>query len=429
MTSSDLVGAIPTEIGLLASLKSMFLEKNNLVGAIPTELGELASLKEILLNENTLTGSIPTELGHLNQLEYINLSKNQLTGTIPTELGRLTNLEYICFPENKLSGTIPTELGLVTSLEQMLNREFLKLRVSENACANAKARNGTISDFSNNTLTGPITLKEAFPICKAKATMPSSLATGTMPSAPLSTTTLPDSQSPNALIIGGVIGALVLLALAVAIGFCLRKKHMKRRNLPKSNSQLELATEETSIGDASTTFLPFDAQEGSASSLNDFLVSSNGPSKGLTQRAFPVVSKLSTAHSQFSATSHLTAAPEGHTVAFSNAETATKAHSGNLFNAIAPTQRRLPTNPKEWTQDQTAQWIFEKFGNEYLSSLALSQKINGRALLRLERQDLILGLRLETVGERVLFEEALEELRDITRQQFAAAPEDPPTYV
>ena len=41
------------------------LSRNNLTGAIPPELGELASLTEIKLSKNELTGPIPSELGDL----------------------------------------------------------------------------------------------------------------------------------------------------------------------------------------------------------------------------------------------------------------------------------------------------------------------------------------------------------------------------
>ncbi|KAI8822733.1 hypothetical protein BJ741DRAFT_635395 [Chytriomyces cf. hyalinus JEL632] len=88
----------------------------------------------------------------------------------------------------------------------------------------------------------------------------------------------------------------------------------------------------------------------------------------------------------------------------------------------------LPDNPKDWNQDETAQWILERFGDATLSSLALSQKINGRALLMLDRQDMKAELGLETVGERLIFEEAVAELRRQSAQLSALAQESPPLY-
>ncbi|KAI8819791.1 hypothetical protein BJ741DRAFT_639701 [Chytriomyces cf. hyalinus JEL632] len=88
----------------------------------------------------------------------------------------------------------------------------------------------------------------------------------------------------------------------------------------------------------------------------------------------------------------------------------------------------LPGNPRDWNQDETAQWILERFGDATLSSLAFSQKINGRALLMLDRQDMKAELGLETVGERLIFEEAVAELRRQSAQQSALAQESPPSY-
>jgi len=44
------------------------LEISNLKGTIPTELGELQLLNSLYLNENTLSGPIPTQLGGIPTL-------------------------------------------------------------------------------------------------------------------------------------------------------------------------------------------------------------------------------------------------------------------------------------------------------------------------------------------------------------------------
>ncbi|KAJ3398618.1 hypothetical protein HDU80_008723 [Chytriomyces hyalinus] len=88
----------------------------------------------------------------------------------------------------------------------------------------------------------------------------------------------------------------------------------------------------------------------------------------------------------------------------------------------------LPDNPRDWSQDETAQWILERFGDETLASLAFSQNINGRALLMLDRQDMKAELGLTTVGRRLIFEEAVAELRRQSAQHSALAQESPPSY-
>ena len=73
----------------------LYLSSNQLTGTIPRELGNLANLDGLYLSSNQLTGTIPRELGNLANLDGLYLSSNQLTGTIPRELGNLANLETL----------------------------------------------------------------------------------------------------------------------------------------------------------------------------------------------------------------------------------------------------------------------------------------------------------------------------------------------
>mmetsp|Transcript_18189 Transcript_18189/g.32971 ORF Transcript_18189/g.32971 Transcript_18189/m.32971 type:complete len:171 (-) Transcript_18189:571-1083(-) len=52
-------------------------------------------ITELRLSFNNLIGTIPTELGLLSNVEVIDLYFNDLTGTIPTELGLLSNLQRL----------------------------------------------------------------------------------------------------------------------------------------------------------------------------------------------------------------------------------------------------------------------------------------------------------------------------------------------
>ena len=56
---------------------------NNLVGTIPSELGNLTTLTSLYLNDNQLSGTIPAELANLTNLQALNLSENLLTGPEP----------------------------------------------------------------------------------------------------------------------------------------------------------------------------------------------------------------------------------------------------------------------------------------------------------------------------------------------------------
>ena len=50
------------------AVQEIQLYNNNLIGAVPPELGNLASIEEIVLGKNKITGSIPPELGSLSSL-------------------------------------------------------------------------------------------------------------------------------------------------------------------------------------------------------------------------------------------------------------------------------------------------------------------------------------------------------------------------
>ena len=114
---SGLTGTIPSELGSLINLRTLWLSRNQLTGRIPAELGKLSNLQSLQFHSNQLTGEIPTEWGNLSNLQSVSLSSNQLTGEIPSELGNLINLRTLWLSRNQLTGEIPTELGNLAKLE------------------------------------------------------------------------------------------------------------------------------------------------------------------------------------------------------------------------------------------------------------------------------------------------------------------------
>ena len=174
---NQLAGTLPSEIGNLTHLKSLYLDRSQLSGPIPVEIGnlkelevarfggnqfnslpaELGNLSNLMFLEvwgNQLSGEIPVELGSLSKLQVLNLSSNELTGSIPPELGNLQNLTNLHLSDNQLSGPIPPELGNLYILNE-LNLSSNQLSGSIPA-EFGNLTNLYLLDLSYNQLTGEV---------------------------------------------------------------------------------------------------------------------------------------------------------------------------------------------------------------------------------------------------------------------------------
>ena len=120
LRTNQLTGGVPSELGRLSNLTQLVLSSNQLTGEIPPELGRLSNLEVLALHDNQLTGEIPPGLGGLSNLTLLWLSSNQLTGGVPSELGRLSNLTQLALHNNRLTGEIPPELGRLSNLTQLV---------------------------------------------------------------------------------------------------------------------------------------------------------------------------------------------------------------------------------------------------------------------------------------------------------------------
>jgi hypothetical protein len=85
------------------------MSSNQLTGSIPFEMGELSQLRSLHLSNNFLTGHIPSSFQNLKNAESLDLSHNRLSGGIPYELVGLTSLSAFLVAYNNLSGRIPFE--------------------------------------------------------------------------------------------------------------------------------------------------------------------------------------------------------------------------------------------------------------------------------------------------------------------------------
>ncbi|MFA6159065.1 MAG: leucine-rich repeat domain-containing protein [Candidatus Paceibacterota bacterium] len=113
--SSNALTSLPSEIGLLTSLRKLYLRSNQLV-SLPPEIGRLSSLQKLYLSGNALTG-LPPEIGGLSSLRMLDLSRNALT-SLPIEIGHLSSLQRLFLDYNALT-SLPLEIGQLSSLRRL----------------------------------------------------------------------------------------------------------------------------------------------------------------------------------------------------------------------------------------------------------------------------------------------------------------------
>ena len=94
---------------------------------------------------NWLSGTVPSEIGLLTSMRELDLSFNRFTGTIPSELGRLTKLSGLHLESNSIVGRVPDQVCVLKD-EFALSRFFADyckdrgvqtLDCSDPACCNS----------------------------------------------------------------------------------------------------------------------------------------------------------------------------------------------------------------------------------------------------------------------------------------------------
>ncbi|CAL9242807.1 unnamed protein product [Arabidopsis halleri] len=100
-------GAFELTEGTLDYMYGLDLSSNELSGVIPAELGELSKLRALNPSRNFLSSHIPDSFSKLEDIESLDLSCNMLQGSIPHQLTNLTSLAVFNVSYNNLSGIIP----------------------------------------------------------------------------------------------------------------------------------------------------------------------------------------------------------------------------------------------------------------------------------------------------------------------------------
>lgn len=119
LSSNDLHGSIPDEIGDLEQLEVLDITRNeDLAGEIPSSIGRLHHLRVLSLRDTALGGPIPDEIAGLLALQELDLQRTNITRLTP-ELGKLVNLRKLLLFSASVEGPIPHELGLLPNLSEL----------------------------------------------------------------------------------------------------------------------------------------------------------------------------------------------------------------------------------------------------------------------------------------------------------------------
>ncbi|KAL9245815.1 hypothetical protein vseg_019421 [Gypsophila vaccaria] len=117
----QLLGAIPTNIGLLDRLQTLDLSANMINGTIPDTLFSVATLRVVDVSGNFISGGLSNSVGRLGNLSVLNVSDNALGGNIPKSLGNLPNLTVISLRNNFFTGKLPDGFGQVRVMDVSSN--------------------------------------------------------------------------------------------------------------------------------------------------------------------------------------------------------------------------------------------------------------------------------------------------------------------
>ncbi len=102
--------AIPSELGRLTALQILQFDSvssSNLGGAIPSQVGSLSSLQQLIIHNQLVSSTIPSDLGRLLNLTVLNLGYNDLSGSIPSTLSQLSQLSVLSIASNDIQGSLP----------------------------------------------------------------------------------------------------------------------------------------------------------------------------------------------------------------------------------------------------------------------------------------------------------------------------------
>ncbi|KAJ3095839.1 hypothetical protein HDU96_001026 [Phlyctochytrium bullatum] len=227
LAQNSLTGPISTEIGNLVNLQRFGISNNQLPGGLPQSIYSLTNLESLVVHSNRLSRGISADIGRLADLVIRYLNNNTFTGSIAPEIGQIPILSVLHLEDNFFSGSVPPSIGNIQS--RFLGNNCLS-GVTDGRpsadCAVVVVTNTTTSlatssstSSATSVFTNPATTAPASATAPAPASSSTAISVTLQPDDPASA-----SATSIAPIVGGVVAALVLVALAVVAVILVRRR-------------------------------------------------------------------------------------------------------------------------------------------------------------------------------------------------------------
>lgn len=182
LPGNQLLGSIPSDLGLIEHLQHLDLSNNFFNGTLPGTLFNASELQVLSLSSNVIYGDIPV-ISH-SSLSFLNLSDNAFGGPLPVNFtsgfsnltvlslkgnyfsgsvpsGFPPSLEILDLSSNLFNGSLPSDLGVGPTL-RYLNLSYNKISGEIPAdFGEGMPENATI-DVSYNNLTGQVPRSKPF---------------------------------------------------------------------------------------------------------------------------------------------------------------------------------------------------------------------------------------------------------------------------
>ncbi|KAJ3100561.1 hypothetical protein HDU97_002142 [Phlyctochytrium planicorne] len=220
LNRNQFVGGISEAIGNLNQLRVLSLFSNSFSGPAPSSISSMSLLVVLELHINKFSGEIPSSYGNLRNLVRLDLNDNQFVGSIPNSFGNLALLEGLFVNENQLTGSIPDSILRLP----VLNTLNVSISSDPTQPASTISNSSTLTSITDGTSATTILPSNNLFSPKSSQPTPTQSQAGAAPGPSDAGT----NALPTAAIVGGVLGALLMIAIAVFVAIYVRMKRSRK---------------------------------------------------------------------------------------------------------------------------------------------------------------------------------------------------------